>query len=577
MLDRALPDLRVHSIPTGSHGSGWDLTRYLYRGAAAMNRNKVDVCIAQGRLGPIRSERLELLKAIHAEIEGLGGSVASKVAYMSCLTPFIEWVDERGDSLSLDTARSLFLGYADHLRHRVAVKGLKHGSAHGYVLSLCGLLGPVLDPHTPRASAALLQLAGIRRPKQQRRSRGLQADKQRLDDTFAFGHFLADVCAALTVEAVKGPLPLDIPIREGQQTLRLAGGLKKADLDPSALKWPYEREIALRKRAALAPEADAKQTRPDFINLRINAELLIFIAQTGMNLEQAQTEPRAEYRWQTDDQDYIVRAVYKGRRKGVAQFVVFREYRDHFQRYLDWLDALGLNDGDDRLFPFLHTQMLPGHHKVVSAAIRKYCKKLGIPFVGPRTLRNTRVNWLLRRSRDPELTAEMAAHTVQTLLRIYDEGDLQSASQEIGRYHAENDPTLTKKPRTIPICLKGEEGPRPLPDTPKEAPPPDCVTPEGCLWCMHFRDVMAPDYCWRLASHRFLKALEVALFLPPEGQPLHPGYLVIDRLTAKLNAIAARSAVCAEWVKEAKERVREGDHHPDWAGLTKIVESLNDA
>lgn len=576
MLDLVLPDLRVHSIPNGSHGSGWDLARYLYRGAAAMRRADVDECIEQGRLGPIHSERLELLKAIHAEIEGMSDSVRSKSTYMNSLSVFIEWVDERGDSLSLATARSLYLGYADHLRHRVAVKALKQGSAYTYVLQLSLLLGPVLDPHTPRAASALQTLAGIPKPKRHRRSRGLQADKQRLDDTFAFGHFLADVCATLTVEVVRGPLPLDIPIREGQETLRLAGGLTKADLDPNDLKWPYQREMAFRARVALAPEADAKQTRSDFINLRINAELLIFIAQSGMNLEQVKTEPRAEYRWQTDDQDYIVRAVYKGRRQGVAKFVVFRDYRDHFQRYLDWLDALGLNDGDERLFPFLHNTMLPGRHLVQHKAIRGHCKKLGIPFVGPRQLRNTRVNWLLRRSRDPELTAEMAAHTVETLLRIYDEGDLQSASQEIGKYHAENDPTLTKTPRTIPICLKGEEGPRPLPDTPKEAPQPDCVTPEGCLWCEHFRDVMTPDYCWRLASHRFLKSLEVALFLPPESQPLHPGYLVIDRLTGKLKAIAARSAVCAEWVKEAKERARDGDHHPDWAGLITIVESLND-
>jgi hypothetical protein len=578
MPDLVLPDLRVHSIPTGSHGSGWDLARYLYRGAAALRRTiEVDECIAQGRLGPIQSERLDLLKAIHAEIEGVGLSAATKAADLHGLSTFIEWVDARGDSLSLDTARSLFLEYADHLRHRVAVKTLKQDTAYGYARHVCEVLGPVLDPHTPRAAAALQKLAGIRRQKRHRRSRGLQADKQRLDDTFACGHFLADVCAALTVDAVRGPLPLDIAIREGQKTLRLAGGLTNANLDPNDLKWPYQREKALRARAALAPEADAKQARSDLINLRINAELLIFVAQVGMNVAQVQAEPRAEYRWQTDDQDYIVRAVYKGRRQGVAKFVVFRDYRDHFQRYLDWLDALGLNDGDERLFPFLHTKMLPGRHLVQNRTVRDHCKRLGIPFVPPRTLRNTRVNWLLRRSRDPELTAEMAAHTVETLLRIYDEGDLQSASQEIGKYHAQNDPTLTKTPRTIPICLKGEEGPRPLPDTPKEAPPPDCVTPEGCLWCEHFRDVMTPDYCWRLSSHRFLKLLEVALFLPPEGQPLHPGNLVIERLSGKLNAITARSAVCAEWVKEAKERVREGDYHPDWAGLIKIVESLNEA
>jgi hypothetical protein len=85
---------------------------------------------------------------------------------------------------------------------------------------------------------------------------------------------------------------------------------------------------------------------------------------------------------------------------------------------------------------------------------------------------------------------------------------------------------------------------------------------------------LAPDYCWRLASHRYLKSLEIALFRPPSNQPIHPGYLVIDRLSAKLNAIAARSAVCSDWVIEANERVREGDHHPRWAGLIEIMEEL---
>jgi len=579
MLDRVLPDLRVHSIPTGSHGSGWDLARYLYPGAAAMNRSKVDQCIAQGRLGPMRIERLEMLEKIHAQVEGAPDSSMTKRISLAYLARLIEWIDERGASLSLVTGKALHLAYADHLRHRVAVKTLAPRTAYGTTRMLSGLLGPVLDPQTPRAAEALLQLTGVRKPKPHRRSRGLQADKQRLDDTFAFGHFLADVCAALTVEAVRGPLPLDIPLSEGRGTLRLAGGLRCADLNPNDAKGgPANRERAFRLRAALAPDADAKQARSALINARINAELLIFIAQTAMNLSQAVVEPRAEYRWQTDDEDYIVRAVYKGRRQGVAKFVVFRAYRDHFQRYLDWLGALGLNDGDDRLFPILYPGKLPPAGNAPDAAVlRGHCKTLGITFVPPRMLRNTRVNWLLRRSRDPELTAEMAAHTVETLVRIYDEGDLQSASQEIGKYHAETDPTLTKTPRTIPVCLKGDEGPRPLPDTPEEAPQPDCVTPEGCLWCEHFRDVLAPDYCWRLASHRYLKSLEVALYHPPKSQPLHPGYLVIERLTAKLKAIAARSALCAEWVKEAKDRVREGDHHPFWAGLISIVERLNDA
>ncbi|MBI2397118.1 MAG: hypothetical protein HYV17_04930 [Xanthomonadales bacterium] len=574
MPDRVLPDLRVHSIPNGSHGSGWDLGRYLYRGAAAVNRTDVDKWIAQGRLGEMRIERLELLEKIHAEVEGASVGAKTKKVWLSLLAVLIAWADQQDASLTLTTAKAKYLAFVDHLRDRVAVKTLAPASASTEAKSLAALLGPVLDPNTDHAAEALLKLSGIKRPKPHRRSRGLQADKQRMDHSFAFGHFLADVCTALTVEAVRGPVPLDIPLSEGRGTLRLLGGVVSGDLDPNDFKRPSRREKAVRPRAALAPDADAKESRHSLINVRINAEMLMFIAQTGMNLSQAVVEPRAEYRWQTEgDEDYIVRAVYKGRRQGVAKFVVFRSYRDHLKRYLDWLDALGLNDGDDRLFPILYPRQLPPAHELRDCRVlRDHCKALDIPFVAPRTLRNTRVNWLLRRSRDPELTAEMAAHAVETLLRVYDEGDLQSASQEIGKYHAETDPTLRKRLRTIPACLKGDESPRPLPDTPKEAPQPDCVTPEGCLWCEHFRDVLAPDYCWRLASHRHLHSLVISLYRPPESQPLHPSYLVIDRLTGKLKAIAARSAVCAEWVKEADERIREGDHHPRWAGLIKLVE-----
>ena len=171
------------------------------------------------------------------------------------------------------------------------------------------------------------------------------------------------------------------------------------------------------------------------------------------------------------------------------------------------------------------------------------------------------------------MTAEMAAHTKETLLRIYEEGDLQSASQEIGAYYAETDPALSQQPKG-PICLNENDIPRPVPYTPKEAPQPDCVTPEGCLWCEHFRDVLALDYCWRLTSHRHLKTLEIALYHPQTSEPLHPGYLVIDRLNMKLKALSAHNEMCAEWVKDAEEQVREGDYHPHWQNLIEMVESF---
>lgn len=578
MLDRVIPDLLIRSIPAGPRGNGRDLKRFLYRGAAGNNmRLDVDKRIKKGELGLPLLERLELLELIHARLEGAPISIHSKLSWYSLISLFIQWVDRQSDvtRLTQSTAKVLLLDYADHLKHRVkVVKDLKARSALAMVAGLVQILGPVLDPDAPHAHRALLELASMPKPKSFKRSYGIHADKQRLDHTFQFGHFLAEVCGGLTFEAVRGFLPLDIAVADGRKTLRLVSTRLNFDLEPDQIQSKSRRELALRARAALQPDTDPKEARSSLINLRICAEMLIFIAQTGMNLAQTKDLPRAKYRWQVDDEDYVVKAVYKERRQGVAKFIVFRSYRDHFTRYLAWLDALSLSEGDDRLFPKIYLYQLPPAHALPSFDnVRKHCRTLGISYIGPRALRKTRVNWLLRRSRDPSLIAEMAAHTKETLLRVYEEGDLQSASQEIGAYHAKTDPALLK-PRAIPICLKGDDAPRAHPDIPKEAPQPDCVTPEGCLWCEHLRDVLAPDYCWRLVSHRHLKSLEVALFHPPASQPVHPGYLVIDRLNLKIKAIEARSAVCADWVKVAKERVREGDYHPRWAGLIEVIEEL---
>lgn len=578
MPDRTAQGLRICSIPTGTRGDGRDLKRFLYRGAAGNNAHRdVDERIERGELGPPLSERLELLELIHTLIEDAPISPHTKLARYGQVSAFVQWVDLQADATRLTkvSAKSLFVEYADHLRQRVRIaKDLKQTSAHSMLAVLAQVLGPIFDPDAPLANRALLDLASIHKPKRSKRTRGVQADKQRLDYTFQFGHFLADICAALSSTAVGGPLPIEVSSDDGRKIIRLVPTQLNCDLDIDKIQWEHSRQRARRVRAALPPDVDVNEARPSLVNLRIRAEMLIFIAQTGMNLSQAKDLLRAKYSWQVDDENYLVRSVYKARRQGIARFIVFRAYRDHFIRYLAWLDELKLSQRDDRLFPVLYTDQAPPAHALPSFdAIRRHCKALSIPYVGSRDLRRTRVNWLLRRSRDPDMTAEMAAHTTETLLRVYEEGDLQSASQEIGAYHAKTDPALSTS-RPGPVCLKGDDVARPVSCTPKDAPQPDCVTPEGCLWCQHMRDVLSPDYCWRLTSHRHLKSLEAALFRPPTIKPIHPGNLVIDRLNLKLEAIAARSAECAAWIENAEERIREGDYHPDWASLIEIVEGL---
>jgi len=48
--------------------------------------------------------------------------------------------------------------------------------------------------------------------------------------------------------------------------------------------------------------------------------------------------------------------------------------------------------------------------------------------------------------------------------------------------------------------------------------------------------------------------------------------MVIDRVSAKLKAFQESSAIRAEWVREARDRVAEGRFHPKWDGFIQCME-----
>ena len=164
------------------------------------------------------------------------------------------------------------------------------------------------------------------------------------------------------------------------------------------------------------------------------------------------------------------------------------------------------------------------------------------------------------------------AHDKGVLLRDYEMPHHQSAAAEIIKFHCATDPTFS--PPGPGVCIDESHEPESILSLPNEAPKPDCISPEGCLFCTKHRDIMSAEYCWKLASHSYIKSLEAALYKPSQKQEIHPGYRVIDRITQKLDAIASGSQVRAMWVKEAKDSIRSGTYHPYWDGHIKLLEMI---
>lgn len=140
----------------------------------------------------------------------------------------------------------------------------------------------------------------------------------------------------------------------------------------------------------------------------------MLVAQTGLNLTQARNLHLNDFFYVGHLDGYQVKE-YKKRRGGVVLFEIFKDYKPHFERYLDW--RRHLFPDPERLFPFVGIGGSRPDSRCDGSRLRAICRALDFRFVCPRLLRNTRVNWLLRTTADPDLTAEMAQHAKQTMLK----------------------------------------------------------------------------------------------------------------------------------------------------------------
>ena len=329
-------------------------------------------------------------------------------------------------------------------------------------------------------------------------------------------------------------------------------------------------------KASIAARAAWEQdrtlrTRTPLVNLRIESELLMFIAQTGMNLQQAHTLRVEQFHYTSHLDGYQVRS-YKNRRNGEVLFEIYADYRVWFERYLEWRSEWFPMEPDGLLFPLVRSGGRLEEEAPQFTNLTRICREFGLPLVRPRQLRGSRINWLLRESQNPQQVAELAQHTVETLIRVYADPHPQVAMVEITRFHAQTDPSLS--PPAPGRCVSAE--PVPIHAMPRNAPRPDCVNAAGCLFCTQHRDIESEDHVWSLSSLRHLKSIELARYRPPslgkQTVPAPPALLVIDRLTAKLRFFEESSDLRKFWVEESRMRIAEGDYHPAWDGFIRLAE-----
>ena len=554
-----IPPLDFPDVEYGTKETPWDLNILLYSGGSTARVNIVQDLVRKGDLGPPLKERIPLVSRIHEEINAslkggyARGTAACQIERLRYLFGFAE---RHGLPLTIDAVQDTFLTWADNLLVRTRMKRggrgtgrgqdrspLGKASAFNYGSLVAALLDRVLERHT-----ALIELTRLECPDPRKSPTGIQAEKQDLSQTFAFGHLLGEICDFLTVARVRSePLPMILTLSAGKSIyFKAAGGF----LD-----------------AMSAEDRETFGCRYPISNARIVAELYIFIGQTGMNIEQAHNLKLRNFFYASHLDGYQVKE-HKARRGGAVLFEIFKDYKSHFERYLAWRRSLFPNS--TRLFPFIRFGRRVDDIFQPNL-LRRICNNAGVQFVHARSLRSTRVNWMLRRSADPALTAEMHQHTEATLLTVYHRPSLQRAMVEVTRFWRRTEPLSM---RTLSVAPGGCTGqPATASGAPEGAPRADCRKASGCLWCDSHRDVDSMDHVWALASFRYLKSIEQSLsLLPGRDTSASPAGLAVTRITDKLRWYEESNKVRKEWVAEAEARIAEGSYHPDWSGPIRELE-----
>ncbi|EKT4532885.1 hypothetical protein QEM33_005562 [Pseudomonas putida] len=559
-MRKELPDLTLTGIEYGSRVTHWSFNSLYYPGLTSIPINKVESVLAGNNLPSTTEARISLCIRLYETLQGrvtAGNSPGTIMAIFQTTRSFFKWADLHSKTLDLPNIEQAFLDWCDWNFDATRTKPTAAQTAFSNAARVGALIDEALD-----RTSTIISLSRLRKKKKPKEW-GRESDKIDFSKLFIMGEALIDICESLSIDAVQGPLPIEISYRCGKTTTHWCGLIPTDKLKWNGLLGENKKPLPRRERRI---NDVSWNSRHSIMNLRLEAEILIFIAQTQINLTQALELKASKVKYQSNTTGYKVTNLHKARRGGEVSFDIYSEYRPHFDRYLKWRDQLFPDD--ELLFPLKsHTTKTPGTCPVFRA-VRNVLSELDISYVNPRTLRLSKVNWLLRKTRDPALTAEMAQHTETTLLQSYERPNHQAALSELTRYHQAQEAALVppgpgmcviREPLHIDTILKG-------------APKPDCANPAGCLFCVHQRDIAELDHVWSLFSYRYLKSVELATHRPTATESdIHPAKIVVDAVTAKIAAFSNIDAFKA-WTIESAIRIEEGKFHPKWDGFIKLME-----
>lgn len=535
------------------------LRYFLYPGGVNCNLRSVIKKIESGELGAPRISRKHLLSKLHSYFERRFKSCTRKsiAGEIFSLRKFYA----EHDRLSIDlTSENVCACYEDYSRNlwKLVLEGKCAISAET-AYSQDADIRFVIEGAFELPGGFLRSAFSYSDLKRRGLVGGMKVDKSDLNESFKFGADVLDVIDAFSLQACLGELPLRINFSDGV-VHEYWGNLRHPDKLTTNEGRPPEKVRQYHLQRERLRVSGNVRSRASVLNIRVHAEFNFFIAQTGMNVSTAYELPMEDYRCATWKGGYRVTA-FKPRRGSNVEFMIFKEYRVHFEAYLRFLKE-AYPEGCDYLFPFLvkGEQRAMEYRQSIFADLLRNAGRKSLTLT---SLREKRVNWMLRETHDPDIVADAAQHTVGTMFRNYSKPNHHIAAYEFASLFA-------KRKGARAAVLEGECVPKkPLPREGNSVTP-DCVNPTGCLFCEHYQGVQSFDYIWSLASFRYLKYSEYQLIPLSKEIEGSPQKSVTERIDQIMDEFSRQSEECRGWREEADMRIIERNFHPSYRALIEV-------
>lgn len=280
---------------------------------------------------------------------------------------------------------------------------------------------------------------------------------------------------------------------------------------------PGRAESAFAQAARQLADANANSFHPhrqQLAKLAGGAFVLLFIAQTGMNLAEV-----LKLRWNDDYEVDAERQKFRAIkcRAGGRQvyFAIPVGFLPSFRLYLKLREYLVKGHSCELLFPRV-TERARGHRVLAALFERLHRIDPRLPRVMSRQWRAAKSNWLIQNT-DIATTALILQNSERTVAASYAAGSEAGHLDEMTNFLNQVSTVVVSAgqqiergvDRAVGICTSAGE-PNPVPGTSGFAP--DCNGPEGCLFCDKFkvhaderdtRKLLSCQYCIRKTSPLF--------------------------------------------------------------------------